>query len=217
MDPIRFQSVMRYDTKLPDFGQREVKSEPMFFSASCEYAHEHGGPITKAFIEALAPEYRNGIFDSRTHMLMAGWYPCIPGWHVDDVPRTRPDGQPDHANPMYKARHAMAWVGAEPRCPTEFITGDVVLRDAPIGVKRSIYGIWNDEIDAMIERNMYAVHRSEGSRIIYFDWQTFHRGSQAQGGGWRWFGRVSIDTTRVVTNEFRSQVQVYMPCHTAGW
>ena len=220
-DLVILDSDYRYGGGMQKFTQEQVKAEPMFFSASCKHAYEHGGPITKNFMHALgtlSPYFQEGIFDSRTHMLMPSWYPCIPGWHVDDVPRTRSDGQPDHINPAYKAQHCMAWVGDEPNAPTEFLRGRFELFDVPIGsTKKSIYGIWNTEIDMMVERSMYFPHRTQGNTLIYFDWQSFHRGTPANGNGWRWFGRVSINTNRKVMNELRTQVQVYMPCHTAGW
>lgn len=54
-------------------------------------------------------------------------------------------------------------------------------------------------------------------RIVYFDCHSFHRGVKAIENGWRWFGRVTIDTNRIPTNELRKQVQVYLDKVNAGW
>lgn len=67
-----------------------IKNEKMFFNSDLVFAYENGGPITKSFIDNLPEEWKtNSVFDSRVHMLMPGWYPAIPGWHHDDVPRPK--------------------------------------------------------------------------------------------------------------------------------
>ena len=74
----------------------EIKNEPMFFNSDFNYAYEKGGPITRSFLDNLPDDWKNQplAFDSRVHMLMPGWFPAIPGWHHDDVPRPEiPTGQ----------------------------------------------------------------------------------------------------------------------------
>src|SRR5580700_1237659 len=123
MAKVTIDSKMMLGSRLPEFPRRVVKNEPMLFNCDFDAAWRLGGPITRYFIDAVlraggfgspaeAPRYFDApiIVDTRVHMLMPGWYPCIPGWHHDDVPRTRADGQPDYVTPVYKARHAMAMV-----------------------------------------------------------------------------------------------------------
>ena len=82
------------------YSDDEVKNEPMLFSCNFEYALILGGPLTARFLAALPPEFlmaKDLIIDSRVHMLMPGWFPCIPGYHHDDVPRaSRLCGQPNY-------------------------------------------------------------------------------------------------------------------------
>jgi hypothetical protein len=102
MTALRFHSTFTALAPLPTFSIEMIKNEPMFFSADSDFVKEHGGPITRRFLASMPSDWiaaRDLIWDSRSHMLMPGWYPCIPGWHLDDIPRTRPDGQPDHVNP----------------------------------------------------------------------------------------------------------------------
>ncbi len=66
------------------YNKSDLKSEPMLFRATREFARFVGGPLTKAFLNAL--DWEDCLIDSRVHMLMPGMYPCIPGWHHDDVP-----------------------------------------------------------------------------------------------------------------------------------
>lgn len=210
---LSFKSYPHHVNWLNAFSQEQVKAEPMLFSADWEFAEKHGGPITRQFLEVLdAKGWRGAIFDSRTHMLMSGWYPCIPGWHLDDVPRTRKDGQPDHANPRYKAEHVMAVVGDASL--TEFINNRVELEDVPEG-KGVVYGVWNEQLRRCLHPNDIRVARDR--EVIAFDWQTFHRGVPAIKSGWRFFIRASRNTERKFTNEIRSQVQVYLPAPEAGW
>lgn len=205
---------------LSPWSQETVKNEPMLFSCDLNTALSLGGPITKEFIRACPDEFRyspDAIFDSRVHMLMPTWIPAIPGWHLDDVPRTRPDGQPDHANPAYKAKHVFGLVGDEAKANTEFIIGDITLPDIELYPQRSIYGIWHDMLESFIKNGTLRTEVVPTRRVIKFDWQGFHRGVAAQGNGWRWFGRLTINTHRKPTNEIRQQVQVYMPWPTDGW
>src|SRR5262245_43743261 len=110
---LTFDSRFHLVGSLPPFAPSQVKAEPMFFAAGGDFARRHGGPITQAVLAALPADWRSCplVIDSRVHMLMPGWYPCIPGWHLDDVPRTRSDGQPEHRCPAYRAEHILCVVG----------------------------------------------------------------------------------------------------------
>lgn len=206
--------------------ESKVKTEPMFFNSSYQFAMEHGGEITKAFLEALPDDWKKSeiVFDSRVHMLMPGWYPAIPGYHHDDVPRPViptgqhfiTAGQPDYDNPRYEAEHIMGLVNAH-ICPTKFVVGKCEMSPIPDG--ELIYRKWHSEIIEKIANNELEVHSAPDKQLIHFDCYSFHTGDKAQTNGWRWFGRVSRGTDRVnhITNEIRSQVQVYLEFPMEGW
>lgn len=201
-----------------DFHESEIKNEPMFFSCSLAHAFEHGGPITKEFVTALPNQWNEdptAIFDSRVHMLMPGWLPCIPGWHHDDVPRRDSDGQPDYAN-HGEAIHILALVNGDV-APTELAVGSCSLHTEPLKIGRPLYGEWHEEIETLIAGGSLTRARAGNGFLIAFDWQTFHRGVPAVRNGWRWFGRVSRKSTRRIKNELRRQVQVYLPVPNEGW
>lgn len=102
------------------FTLEQIKNEPMLFSCDCIHARRLGGPITHAFLDSLPTDWLladDFVVDSRVHMLMPGWFPAIPGYHHDDVPRSREDGQPDYIAPAYRSEHVMMLVNAEV-CPT---------------------------------------------------------------------------------------------------
>jgi hypothetical protein len=201
---------------LADWAERTVKNEPMFFNASLDLAQAEGGLITRAFIDALPPDWRdcNPVLDSRVHMLMPGWYPCIPGWHHDDVARGA-DGQPDYDDMPYQAEHLMGLVNGD-ICPTLFAHGSHLLPKVEGGL---VYKTWHDIVERQIADDELIVEPARSGRLLQFDWSTMHTGQKAIAGGWRWFVRLSRNTARQqsITNERRRQVQVYLENPTEGW
>lgn len=219
---------MIFDSRFVDLGSfpgdpRVAKAEPMFFNASVSFAMEHGGPITRGFLGALPPGWEDAVFDSRVHMLMPGWYPAIPGFHHDDVPRPAipvgqhfvSAGQPDYDAPRYRAEHILGLVGGS-ISPTAFAVGTAHCSAVPEGL---IYRKWDAEIRAQIADGSLSRVLCPDNRLIYFDCDAFHEASRATGQGWRWFGRVSRSTDRQkqITNEIRTQVQVYLEFPMEGW
>lgn len=204
-----------------DWPQSIVKNEIMFFNASPAFAWEQGGPITKAFVEALPEDWKHdAVLDSRVHMLMQGWYPCIPGFHHDDVPRPLVNGvesgQPDYEHPRYRSEHVMGLVNGD-ICPTLFAIGEATMPGIPEG--EIIYKAWHPVVQSQLDAGILKPVTAPSGRIIYFSDDAFHTGQQANAGGWRWFCRVSRGTDRVqrITNEIRRQVQVYLEFPMEGW
>lgn len=204
----------------------QIKNEPMFFNSDLKFAYDNGGEITKSFIDALPTDWKNGeiVFDSRCHMLMPDWYPAIPGFHHDDVPRPEipvgkhfaTAGQPDYDSPRYKSEHILGLVNAD-ICPTEFALGECVMPKIEDG--ELIYREWHKEVLSLLDKNELELFLAPDRSLIYFDCDTFHSGRQANSNGWRWFGRVSrnTDRTKTITNEIRQQVQVYLEFPMEGW
>jgi hypothetical protein len=209
-----------------DVSNDAIKDEPMFFNSDLLFAMSHGGPITRSFVAALPEEWRDvpAVFDNRVHMLIPGWYPAIPGYHHDDVPRPPipvgqhflTAGQPDYDNPAYRARHIFGLVNASVS-PTNFAIGKCVMPEVPEG--ELIYRAWHPVVEGLLSSGHMKAQSAPDRTLIYFDADAFHTGTKAVGNGWRWFGRVSIDTDRAktVTNEFRRNAQVYLEFPMEGW
>lgn len=207
------------------FSDMVVKNEPMLFNNDIFGAYANGGTITHSFLNRLPDAWKHSplTIDSRVHMLMPGWYPCIPGWHHDDVPRDREDGQPDYVSPGDRAEHIMMLVNAH-LAPTEFAEGDHNFEVPPVG--QVIYEMWHPLVQKMVERKMLNLVVAENQALIHFNDRTWHRGVAATGNGWRFFIRASryfdkdgnvIPRRNTRTNEVRKQVQVYMSAENAGW
>ena len=200
------------------FPESVVKNEPMFFNCDLEYAYKHGGDITRQFLDHLPHDWKwdDPVLDSRVHMLMPHWYPCIPGWHHDDVPRSTPTKQPNYTNPEYHASHLMGLVNGD-ICPTMFVEGRVEVSEPDIN--KTIYHVWHKEVQEQVDSLKVDTRSATSGRYIEFDCNAFHTGTPAVSNGWRWFIRLSRDTdrTKFITNETRRQVQVYLEDPTQGW
>ena len=213
------------------YTDNEIKNEPMLFSCGIAHAMNFGGKITQQFLSSLVAtdEYycatmdadpnTSVIVDSRVHMLMPGWYPCIPGWHHDDIDRGGLFNQPEygkdvHGRDMQSKYHFMGLVNAH-IAPTEFIVGSTILTD-PDNVP-NVYEKWHQEIEWSKRRGHHQVEKAESGKIYEFNQFSMHRGTQAVSSGWRWFIRVTVGSNRRVTNEIRNQVQTYIPVENKGW
>lgn len=202
---------------LRDFSVDEIKNEPMLFSCNAFYATALSGPLTKAFLDALPNTWREApdlIVDSRVHMLMPGWFPAIPGYHHDDVPRSRCDGQPNYETPEYRSEHVLMLVNADV-CPTQFAIGAKDFHIPPVG--ETIYKAWHPQVDSAVKNGEMELVSVPDRTLCFFDDRTWHQATPAVKSGWRWFIRASRNTHRKPTNELRRQVQVYMENPMEGW
>ena len=203
-----------------------IKNEPMFFNCSADFAWQRGGPITRSFLDALPVDWQDAktVFDSRVHMLMPGWFPAIPGYHHDDVPRPpipvgqhfATAGQPDYDAPRYRSQHILGLVNAG-IAPTQFAVGRCTM--PPVLGEDLIYRRWHHEVEKLIEAGGMECVFAPDRQLIAFDCDAFHQGTKAVASGWRWFGRISRATERAntVTNEIRRQAQVYLEFPMEGW
>ena len=215
MTTIYFKSTYNVIDRLPIYSQSVIKAEPQLWRADRAFALDRGGPITKDFLQRL-PDHGEAmkVLDSRVHMLMPGMYPCIPGWHLDDIPRTRPDGQPDHVRPVYKSVHYAACLGDASL--THFIYGPLALTNVPTN-RGIVYQQWHKDIEDLVNAGVVSDVAVRESELVKFGWGSFHRGEAATKHGWRMFIRASYDTDLQPMNEVRTQTQVYMTEPFVGW
>lgn len=211
-----------------------IESETMFFNATGAFLDGLGmrseWPIARAFLRTLEPiiggestwAESNWSLDTRSHMLMRGWFPAIPGWHHDDVDRSeRSGGQPDYDDVWYNPTRQMYVcvidaIDAPTGSLTEFIgDGEVVSVPWPVPDEAPVYRYW----DAHIEREVEAPRTVLKSGIIYrFDQTSFHRAMPAVSNGWRWFARLTENPgPRPTGPKIRRQSQVYLPTTNLGW
>lgn len=203
-----------------------IKNEPMLFNCDLPSAINLGGPITKTVLASIPEDWKTVplVIDSRVHMLMPGWYPCIPGWHHDDVPRTRPDGQPNYAPGQDRSEFLIGLVNAEVS-PTQFAIGSASFEYPTDG--SIVYAKWHKDVELLLANDILRREDVESGILYKFSDRTWHRGTEAVETGWRYFIRISryydgqtgnpTDRKNKRTNEVRRQVQVYMKDVNAGW
>lgn len=192
----------------------EINKLPQLYRADMKFARSLGNSQLNEILDKfeISGKYKYVSIDTRSHMLMKGMFPCIPGWHADDFYRTEElNGQPDLDNVHEKAPsiHHLLVIGDCSR--TEFLVNDLkipsvgVLQET-IGKDQLIYQFIDEAIDAMPWEKTTLV---DPGSIYTFGPTALHRGSAATHNGWRCFIRITESNHRHTKNEIRYQTQVY--------
>lgn len=201
----------------------EIEREPMLYSASPEYARQHGGPITEEILDHIMAgciadfdsvcdqDYPHLTIDTRSHMLMPGMHPAIPGWHCDHVPRFH-GGQPELDKSSATQFNYTVTVGTTGGiAPTEFVSS---LR--AVDVEYDPERVWGS-VSAHVNKQLVNIRTFllPDGMVCRFNGQTLHRATAAKERGWRFFFRASR-TKHEPNPKIRRQVQVYTS-ETTGW
>lgn len=241
---MRFNENVRFGTTLPSNvipDQSEIRHVPQFYRASADYAYRLGGPMVRKFIDLLPldPRFKYLSIDSRVHMLMPGWMPCIGGWHCDDFYRpgqavnvaaggpVQPDLEGIVRDDKYSKHHCLV-IGDT--APTEFITTPFNLEMPTLKPGENLYAKFDEEIEMELH-SFIDTGSEEGvvsdskiktafikpGQIVSFDCFDFHRGTVAKTSGWRLFMRATESNHWEPQNEIRTQTQVYLESFHAGW
>lgn len=195
-----------------------ISQMPQLYRADWEFflkqgrGLECGGGLIQQLVlvtKEASEQFKYVSIDSRSHMLMTGMYPCIPGWHCDDFYRPIEGGQPDLENVLEKApqRHFMFILGNNSR--TEFVDEDLELPSprevSNIGGEKPFYYYCDSAIEQIPPKTIFL----EPNHLYEFGPLDFHRGSGATEPGWRYFMRITFSNHREPKNETRYQTQVY--------
>ena len=204
-----FEPDAKVVAKLPGLVSHwDLEREPMLLGASPDFAERAGGGITRMMLAQLSPlldpgRFLHVVIDTRVHMLMAGMYPAIPGWHCDHVPRATKYAQPDpqQMTPAYQ-NFAVTLSNSEIGVShTEYVHETLDLEYDETAVWASI----NDELEQSSFPSTWFVQDGD---IVRFSQSTLHRATAAHASGWRFFMRLSYVATPPV-NRIRNQTQVY--------
>lgn len=171
---------------MPLFPETAIRDEPALRGCPVQWARSYGGPIVRAFIAALPPEW---IADPETRIrsmpvwLRQGWSAGHVGWHLDGI-RMRADGEED-------------WLGGRPaeyrrigcnmgsNSATRVLVGDIRLTRYPLGqplVSLSLRSL-DDQLAAGTAREV-AVQEGE---LFVLSANSLHSVSAASRDGWRMF------------------------------
>lgn len=193
------------------FSAQEIEDEPMIYNGDPEYSYKNGGPITRIILDKLfetdsfknRPKDLYSLVDTKVVMVNKGQYPCLGGWHCDDIPRVDNDHQPDMNKLDQKVRHWLVFFSnIGDLTGTEFVTNSV---EIPVD-ENNVWG----STDQWLENNsnLIKTRKAKDGELIEFNQLALHRGSPANNFGWRFFFRLTM-STRKPTNKIRKQVQVY--------
>ncbi|QNL30826.1 hypothetical protein SEA_ESTES_138 [Mycobacterium phage Estes] len=212
-----------------------IEATPNLRRASLGNAVLFGGPLLRQLLPhaPLVGDHKHVFVDTKVSMLMPGWWPAIPGWHTDGVPRVVPQppgllpgvklyssaaaGKPslvEQANQHldgYRPRYHTIHVGND--CPTEFIDG---LLRLPIDhdEDEEMYAEMTRKIDGC--STLRKLKALEGQWMTW-DWWNIHQATQATQRGWRLLVRITESHQPPVDSDFiRPQNQVYVP-KEFGW
>ncbi|MEM6672545.1 MAG: hypothetical protein AAF726_06850 [Planctomycetota bacterium] len=178
---VHLDSTVEIVGTMASFGDEVVREEPSLAWSTRDHAREHGGPLTRAFLDALPDEWRadDVAIQVKATWLKRGWTAGPIGFHcdwleTDDVGRrTNPDQEWPQA--------ICAVVGGN--APTRFIVGSVDLPAVPTQADQSRE--WKTHLDECIERGEAREERIPPSTLFRFGPCSLHGRSRAAASGWR--------------------------------
>jgi hypothetical protein len=183
---------------------QNLKLEKSFYQSTPSFVWDNGGPIAREFLDCLWAfgGFEESIIDVRIHKLQPGHYPCIPGYHLDWIPRKNQGKDIDLSSiPDYD--HVIM-ILAETSL-TEFVA-------EPIDLAVDSFKEANDIIKYVKPETW---HVSNG-QMVHFTSGDWHRGSPAQNSERRMLIRASNVPIKPA-NEIKTQSQVYIPITEASW
>lgn len=210
--------------------QEDIKNTTGLWRCSVEDAIKFGGDITRNAIQAmnLRGDKKHIIVDVKTHMLMPGMIPAIPGWHTDGVPRgegltPNGKGKPNirAQENMSSPRYHLLVTGGD--CPTRFIRERSIDLDIPDGNTTELYASLSKQIQDNLKSSECEYHTYDvpDSVVMEWDWWELHTAQRARTHGWRYLIRVTetdfVEPVKDLRQVLRNQQQVYIPTETYGW
>lgn len=209
-----------------------IEGTPNLRRASLSNAVLFGGPFLRQLLQSapIVGDHKHITVDTKVSMLMPGWWPAIPGWHTDGVPRavlggtggTTLYGPHGDGKPSLSQQNTRSLEGYYPRyhtlhvgndCPTVFIDGRMHL---PIehDEDEQMYSEMTRRIDGCT-----TLRKLVAQEAVWYswDWWNIHQASQATERGWRLLIRITESDMPPADSDFvRPQNQVYVP-KEFGW
>lgn len=203
--------------------QAEVEATPTLRRASLEAATLFGGPVVRAALEQcpLQGDRPHVLVDTKVTLLMPGWFPAIPGWHTDGVPRGKNrnpagTGAPDLSAQTVEEGPRFHTIVLGLDNLTRFLRDPITL-DIDHDTDRDLYKEVSHKVNAQLVslENPFVPHTT-GQWLSWGHWN-LHSATPSDGRGWRLLVRVTeSDVPPSDTGFLRSQNQVYVPIEV-GW
>ena len=215
---LRFDSQLELHAPVLSFSQDEVAAEPMFAMASPQFLREHGGPIARAFVDALPHDWTGPdadvVVQVKRDELSPGWYPALINWHMDGTSRAdkRADGTANLRAPGRKVDQLLVCVG--PPSPTGMLIGELHLPEVPEGLPPgAAAGVWQRLLLDDLQAGTITQTAAPEGRLCGFGWGGFHTATRARAPGWRLFCKAMRGRGDAPRNERRARAQVTWALH----
>lgn len=207
--------------------QDDIKNTQGLWNASFDDAFRFGGDLTRAALQAmnLRGDKKHVVVDVKTHMLMPGMIPAIPGWHTDGVPRggsmSPAKGSPQIAmqEDAESPRYHLLVVGGD--CPTKFIRNRGFQVMVPTNGQGNLYEEMSTRVQKYVDGGYLETYDAPDGQVVEWDWWEIHSAQQARAPGWRYLIRVTETDYLEPQNDLRlvlrNQQQVYLPTEKFGW
>lgn len=217
---------VQFGNKIEKPSQDDIKNTQGLWNASFDDAFRFGGDVTRAALQAmnLRGDKKHIVVDVKTHMLMPGMIPAIPGWHTDGVPRGGKTLSPASGAPHIhmqigsdSPRYHLLVVGGD--CPTKFIASrniNLVTENLP-----NLYAGISSQVCEMNNKGLLDTYDAPDGQVVEWDWWELHTAQQARAPGWRYLIRVTetdyLEPQSDLRLVLRNQQQVYLPTEKFGW
>lgn len=217
---------VQFGNKIEKPSQDDIKNTQGLWNASFDDAFRFGGDVTRAALQAMniRGDKKHIVVDVKTHMLMPGMIPAIPGWHTDGVPRGGKSLSPASGAPHIhmqegteSPRYHLLVVGGD--CPTKFIASrniNLVTENLP-----NLYAGISSQVCEMDDKGLLDTYDAPDGQVVEWDWWELHTAQQARAPGWRYLIRVTetdyLEPQKDLRLVLRNQQQVYLPTEKFGW
>lgn len=217
---------VQFGNKIEKPSQDDIKNTQGLWNASFDDAFRFGGDVTRAALQAMniRGDKKHIVVDVKTHMLMPGMIPAIPGWHTDGVPRGGKSLSPASGAPHIhmqegteSPRYHLLVVGGD--CPTKFIASrniNLVTENLP-----NLYAGISSQVCEMDGKGLLDTYDAPDGQVVEWDWWELHTAQQARAPGWRYLIRVTetdyLEPQKDLRLVLRNQQQVYLPTEKFGW
>ncbi|MGM0846930.1 MAG: hypothetical protein ACQEUT_18380 [Bacillota bacterium] len=206
-----------------------VKNTLGLWNASLEDAIKYGGDLTKECLSAmdLRMDKKYVVVDSRVTMLLPGFYPSIPGYHVDGTPRGKELRPEVKASPNIQAQEEMDspryhLIVTGEASLTRFIDKKIEL-NVPDVPSTKLFKMVDAQTKEMIGNGQIKqneIFTAPSCTAVEFDWWELHSAVAATKPEWRFLIRVTetdyLQPQRNLRKIIRTQQNVYVP-ENFGW
>lgn len=220
-----------FGNKIEKPSQDEIKNSQGLWNASFEDAIRFGGELTRNALKAMNIRFdrKYVVVDVKTHMLMPGMMPAIPGWHTDGVPRggsmspAKGEANIRMQEGNISPRYHLLVTGGD--CPTNFLGArniDLVTPSAKENGSK-LYAYISSQVEKKIRWDTpdLCPYEAPDAQVIEWDWWELHTAQAARAPGWRYLIRVTetdyLEPQSDLRLVLRNQQQVYLPSKEFGW